>query len=219
MTPSATPQGHLQQQKSRESQGKQRANPPLVTEKSLEEFEVIPPNTVFTPQPPTHKQETRVQAAAGWVCPACTYINQPTRPGCEICATNRPLNYQVPEGYRMTKEEEERIRREREQEEQTQRASLNRGPERGPRENADQDAYPRIPVNDLAALLELNDNLNRENRATARNRSPTENALPIPHGAPLGSHLMGTGEAPRGSLDNLHFPLDDRHIDWSEDNI
>lgn len=98
-------------------------------------------------------------------------------------------------------------------------ASLNRGPERGPRENADQDAYPRIPVNDLAALLELNDNLNRENRATARNRSPTENALPIPHGAPLGSHLMGTSEAPRGSLDNLHFPLDDRHIDWSEDNI
>ncbi|XP_033993015.1 ranBP-type and C3HC4-type zinc finger-containing protein 1-like isoform X2 [Trematomus bernacchii] len=25
-----------------------------------------------------------------WACPSCTFINKPTRPGCEICATARP---------------------------------------------------------------------------------------------------------------------------------
>ena len=85
MTPSATPQGHLQQQKSRESQGKQRANPPLVTEKSLEEFEVIPPNTVFTPQPPTHKQETRVQVRTV-ITPRRTVLGTPLQGLCVMYA-------------------------------------------------------------------------------------------------------------------------------------
>ncbi|XP_067308285.1 ranBP-type and C3HC4-type zinc finger-containing protein 1 [Pseudorasbora parva] len=26
----------------------------------------------------------------GWSCPSCTYINKSTRPGCEICSTDRP---------------------------------------------------------------------------------------------------------------------------------
>lgn len=25
-----------------------------------------------------------------WACPSCTFINKPSRPGCEICATARP---------------------------------------------------------------------------------------------------------------------------------
>lgn len=196
-----------------------KVRPTVVTQPSLEEFEVIPTNPVFRdpPQPINNKQATSMQT--GWVCPACTYINQPTRPGCEICATNRPLNYQVPDGYKMTREEEERIRREREQEEQTQRASMNRGQDRGPRENADQEFYGDLQDQDLAAILELKDNLTRENMAH-RGRSPTENDLPLPHGAPHDLHL-GMGDVQRGSLDNLHFPLDDRQIDWNEkhDNI
>uniref|UniRef100_A0A3Q2YX76 RanBP-type and C3HC4-type zinc finger-containing protein 1 n=1 Tax=Hippocampus comes TaxID=109280 RepID=A0A3Q2YX76_HIPCM len=35
----------------------------------------------------------------GWPCPSCTYINKPTRPGCEICSTNRPETYAVPGEY------------------------------------------------------------------------------------------------------------------------
>ncbi|XP_055996388.1 ranBP-type and C3HC4-type zinc finger-containing protein 1-like isoform X2 [Ostrea edulis] len=126
-TPNPGQQGQLQQQKSRESQGKPKVPHQIIREQSLEGFEVIPPGAVVRdiPQVQSNKQqETKIQA--GWVCPACTYINQPTRPGCEICATNRPLDYQVPEGYKMTEEEEERIRRERQQEEQTQRLERER---------------------------------------------------------------------------------------------
>ncbi|KAM4605328.1 ranBP-type and C3HC4-type zinc finger-containing protein 1 [Polymixia lowei] len=28
-----------------------------------------------------------------WACPSCTFINKPSRPGCEICATARPDTY------------------------------------------------------------------------------------------------------------------------------
>ncbi|XP_049604617.1 ranBP-type and C3HC4-type zinc finger-containing protein 1 isoform X2 [Syngnathus scovelli] len=35
----------------------------------------------------------------GWPCPSCTYINKPTRPGCEICGTSRPETYDVPGEY------------------------------------------------------------------------------------------------------------------------
>ncbi|XP_062621424.1 ranBP-type and C3HC4-type zinc finger-containing protein 1-like [Saccostrea cucullata] len=125
LTPNPCQQGQIQQQKSRDGAGKPKASPQVIREGSVEGFEVIPPTAVLRGIPqPQNKQETKIQA--GWVCPACTYINQPTRPGCEICATNRPLDYQVPEGYRMTKEEEERIQREREQEEQTQRLEQER---------------------------------------------------------------------------------------------
>ena len=32
----------------------------------------------------------------GWVCSACTFKNHPTRPGCTMCAGNRPDEYAVP---------------------------------------------------------------------------------------------------------------------------
>ncbi|XP_046542359.1 ranBP-type and C3HC4-type zinc finger-containing protein 1-like isoform X1 [Haliotis rubra] len=44
-------------------------------------------------------------AEIGWQCPACTFINKPTRPGCEVCGGDRPPDYEVPIGYIMTKEE------------------------------------------------------------------------------------------------------------------
>ncbi|GAA6075821.1 ranBP-type and C3HC4-type zinc finger-containing protein 1 isoform X2 [Tachysurus ichikawai] len=31
----------------------------------------------------------------GWSCPSCTFINKPTRPGCEICSTERPARLEL----------------------------------------------------------------------------------------------------------------------------
>lgn len=38
----------------------------------------------------------RVNPRDGWECPTCTLLNEPTRPGCEACTTERPKDYQVP---------------------------------------------------------------------------------------------------------------------------
>ncbi|KAL6097949.1 uncharacterized protein ACO6RY_13366 [Pungitius sinensis] len=50
----------------------------------------------------------------GWSCPSCTYINKPTRPGCEICSTDRPDSYVIPGGYRPDALELRRIQQEKE---------------------------------------------------------------------------------------------------------
>ncbi|KAJ0058798.1 hypothetical protein NL108_000494, partial [Boleophthalmus pectinirostris] len=41
---------------------------------------------------------TRLHNNQEWACPLCTFINKPSRPGCEICATARPDSHalQVP---------------------------------------------------------------------------------------------------------------------------
>lgn len=33
----------------------------------------------------------------GWVCPQCTLVNNPRRPGCELCSCARPDDYVVPD--------------------------------------------------------------------------------------------------------------------------
>ena len=33
----------------------------------------------------------------GWICPTCTLLNDPTRPGCAACTSERPADYKVPE--------------------------------------------------------------------------------------------------------------------------
>ena len=38
----------------------------------------------------------QVDPRDGWVCPSCTLLNVPTRPGCEACTTTRPEDYVVP---------------------------------------------------------------------------------------------------------------------------
>ncbi|KAM3843136.1 ranBP-type and C3HC4-type zinc finger-containing protein 1-like [Diretmus argenteus] len=58
----------------------------------------------------------------GWSCPSCTYLNKPTRPGCEICSTNRPESYIVPGGYRPDALELRRIQQEKEAVRQYQQA-------------------------------------------------------------------------------------------------
>ncbi|XP_038606145.1 ranBP-type and C3HC4-type zinc finger-containing protein 1 [Tachyglossus aculeatus] len=48
----------------------------------------------------------------GWECPGCTFVNKPTRPGCEICCGARPEGYRVPATHRPDSDERARIRTE-----------------------------------------------------------------------------------------------------------
>ncbi|XP_066572211.1 ranBP-type and C3HC4-type zinc finger-containing protein 1 isoform X2 [Amia ocellicauda] len=57
---------------------------------------------------------TPAHLQAGWSCPSCTFINKPTRPGCEICSAARPLSYTVPGGYRPDPDELRRLQQEKE---------------------------------------------------------------------------------------------------------
>lgn len=43
----------------------------------------------------------------------CTYLNKPTRPGCEMCGGERPAEYTVPDIYQPDEEEIKRIQQER----------------------------------------------------------------------------------------------------------
>ena len=55
------------------------------------------------------------EASVGWPCPDCTFINKPTRPGCEVCGSCRPADYEVPQGYVPTDDEKYRIEEEERQ--------------------------------------------------------------------------------------------------------
>lgn len=45
----------------------------------------------------------------GWQCPRCTYVNEPTRPGCLSCTASRPDDYKIPDGYVPTEAERMRM--------------------------------------------------------------------------------------------------------------
>ncbi|KAE8599884.1 hypothetical protein XENTR_v10017381 [Xenopus tropicalis] len=49
---------------------------------------------------------------AGWACSDCTFINKPTRPGCEMCSAPRPTAYVVPEEYKPDDKERKRLQME-----------------------------------------------------------------------------------------------------------
>uniref|UniRef100_A0A8D2J1R9 RanBP-type and C3HC4-type zinc finger-containing protein 1 n=1 Tax=Varanus komodoensis TaxID=61221 RepID=A0A8D2J1R9_VARKO len=51
---------------------------------------------------------------AGWPCPTCTFINKPTRPGCEMCSADRPAHYTVPGSYKPDEAELWRMQQEEE---------------------------------------------------------------------------------------------------------
>ena len=65
------------------------------------------------PNMPSVRVREEPQPVVGWECPVCTYVNSPSRPGCEMCSTARPQDYQVPDDY--VPDERERIRLERAQ--------------------------------------------------------------------------------------------------------
>ncbi|XP_035678913.1 ranBP-type and C3HC4-type zinc finger-containing protein 1-like [Branchiostoma floridae] len=85
---------------------------------------------------PQQQQQLQQQGAAaqapspaqalGWSCPVCTFVNQPTRPGCEMCGAPRPEDYRVPENYIPDEEERERLRKEQQAEEMYREAELRR---------------------------------------------------------------------------------------------
>lgn len=50
---------------------------------------------------------------AGWSCPSCTFINKPTRPGCEMCSADRPRDYVIPGEYNPDERERSRMRQEK----------------------------------------------------------------------------------------------------------
>jgi RanBP-type and C3HC4-type zinc finger-containing protein 1 len=54
-------------------------------------------------------------APVGWGCVMCTYLNRPTRPGCEMCGAPRPEDYVIPPNYKLTEEEQKRLEEEQRQ--------------------------------------------------------------------------------------------------------
>lgn len=57
----------------------------------------------------TQPSSQRVSSQVGWQCPGCTFINKPTRPGCEMCCRARPETYQIPASYQPDEEERARL--------------------------------------------------------------------------------------------------------------
>ena len=51
----------------------------------------------------------------GWQCSQCTFINTPTRPGCEVCSATRPEEYTVPAQFVLDERERSRIEEEQRQ--------------------------------------------------------------------------------------------------------
>ncbi|XP_040552088.1 sharpin isoform X2 [Gallus gallus] len=68
----------------------------------------------FNPQTAPAATSLPSPVPAGWSCPKCTFINKPTRPGCEMCSTDRPPDYVVPGGYEPDETELWRMQQEQE---------------------------------------------------------------------------------------------------------
>ncbi|XP_059185338.1 ranBP-type and C3HC4-type zinc finger-containing protein 1 isoform X2 [Centropristis striata] len=76
-------------------------------EKTAPPLETPPP-----PPPPPPKPAVLPKPKLGWACSMCTFLNKPTRPGCEMCGGDRPTDYQVPEVYQPDPQEVLRIQQE-----------------------------------------------------------------------------------------------------------
>ncbi|XP_068598570.1 ranBP-type and C3HC4-type zinc finger-containing protein 1 [Brachionichthys hirsutus] len=66
--------------------------------------EKLAPRTTTTPDLP--------EPQLGWACTSCTFVNKPTRPGCEICGQERPEDYKVPDVHQPDQHEIVRIQQE-----------------------------------------------------------------------------------------------------------
>ncbi|XP_074434196.1 sharpin isoform X1 [Larus michahellis] len=69
---------------------------------------------LFGAQPQPAAASLPSPVPTGWSCPKCTFINKPTRPGCEMCSTDRPEDYVVPGGYKPDETELWRMQQEQE---------------------------------------------------------------------------------------------------------
>jgi len=107
--------------------------------------------------PEEHNEVSATGELLGWACRACTFINQPTRPGCEVCSNPRPEDYVVPPTYVMTDEEKSRIEKEKRLERQTM-------------EGGTEGRFDNPSEKELAELLELHDAL--QETIQSRKRDP-----------------------------------------------
>ncbi|KAJ0023432.1 hypothetical protein NQD34_003331 [Periophthalmus magnuspinnatus] len=64
------------------------------------------------PKPPKAERPLPPIPKEGWACPQCTFVNKPTRPGCEICSQARPEDYEVPNVHKPDAEEVKRMQQE-----------------------------------------------------------------------------------------------------------
>lgn len=62
-----------------------------------------PPPKIQPPEPPEQP---------GWDCPACTFKNKPSRPGCEMCSCDRPDDYKIPDVWEPDADETLRLAKE-----------------------------------------------------------------------------------------------------------
>ncbi|OCT75099.1 hypothetical protein XELAEV_18034089mg [Xenopus laevis] len=69
-------------------------------------------NKLHLPMESLSLSATPPPAQAGWSCSVCTFINKPTRPGCEMCSSTRPSTYVVPEEYKPDEKERRRLQME-----------------------------------------------------------------------------------------------------------
>lgn len=68
-----------------------------------------PPQEFVNNLEPVEQQAEEDGNPVGWTCEVCTYINKPTRPGCEMCSSDRPAGYEVPAGMQLDERERSRI--------------------------------------------------------------------------------------------------------------
>ncbi|XP_012328741.2 sharpin isoform X1 [Aotus nancymaae] len=54
---------------------------------------LFPASLGLPPGPPPAASSPPSPLQPGWPCPSCTFINAPSRPGCEMCSTQRPCTW------------------------------------------------------------------------------------------------------------------------------
>ena len=77
---------------------KDKKDPP-VKPQAKENKEMVAVKPVAAEVKPVQKAEpekVKTNPRNGWICTTCTLLNEPTRPGCAACTTERPADYQVP---------------------------------------------------------------------------------------------------------------------------
>ncbi|KAJ8303510.1 hypothetical protein KUTeg_019906 [Tegillarca granosa] len=162
-------------------------------------------------QPAKATSSPREESEIGWQCPACTYINLPTRPGCEICSGDRPKSYVIPKDYQLREEEKARIKQELEMEHQVQQVAKTRRPE----ETTDEDVLGDMNEGDLDALLRFNDAMqiaaheHFDDYGRPQGQEHAEDEVP----PPLRDNYMASDniQTDQRQLENLRFPLDIPH--------